>query len=1324
MYNYFSNHNHTDVGSNSRFSDSIIRIQDLINRSIELGYKGVNISDHECISGFVKFLRHYKELEQKNGLPEGFKVSLGDEIYLIKDINNIYNGTEKFWHFLLTAKNYKGFELIKAISSKAWSNSMTFKGIQRTYITYEQLEEIIGEDKGNIIATSACLGSYLNDRIFAYFQEGDVSAKEDIHEYICWCIDTFGEENFFLELQPSSLMNTNQSQRQEFANTKLVLLANAYEINTIVATDSHYLEEKHKAFHASFLKGNEDKGDSRETGDFYDSTYLMDVEEIERKLLNHLPQEEVEKAFTNTMKIYDMIEIYEIEKPIVVPRDKHIVENFKVQHLFKDWYDKCSDIKQFAYSEEINDRYFLYLVEQGFTKFNQPFDLEHISRINIEIHQLIAITAKLGEVMSKYYTLVRNLIHNVIWDISLIPPGRGSVAGFYCAYLLEICQISAIDYGLPWWRHLHESKVSLADIDIDTEKAKRGQIFEGMQEYYGIDNVLSCLTHTTVAAKSAILMAGRGLGYNKDEMQGLADLIPIDRGKVRSLKQCINGDEEKDFKPVTELVNKMKKYPELLETAGMFEGLVNGRSIHASAIYIFDDGFLKQNSLMISKNGVRTTAFTMEDSDALSALKMDLLTVEAADKIRKCIELLCDYGYLEKQATFKETYYKYLHPSVIQYTEPKMWKKLNEGKIYDAFQMDTIDGSNAIRMIQPQSLRELSAANSLMRLQGETPPINKYIEYKADINKWYEDMRKEGLIESEIETLKNILADSYGIACEQEAVMILTQSPDISNFSMSESDKLRKIIAKKKIKLVEEIKQHYYEKGYEAGVRKEMLDYVWNYQIKYSLGYSFSLLHTTAYSIILIQEMNLSYYYPGIFWDTACLICNSSSDEENTGDKVNYVKISKTLSGLGREIISAPNINEAQFGFAPDVNNNKIIFSLKAISNINDVVAREIVNNRPYTSFDEFLTKMTEVKKKYNEAEEDTEDDSEESNKKFKLSTVGILNLIKAGAFDEFEDRQQLMQRYCSSVAKTIKNITSVQIPALTSLGMFSDEDLVYVKYFEFKKLLFVKENVVDKQGKSSTTWWYKITYCLSKYFIENILLYLKEDQYKEDDAGNYAVKRGAVEKAIDNICKDFKEKISQPKYLETFNSSRFNEVYEKFECDESISHHEIKTLGVYLHDHELAHVDYNRYNITKYQDVPNIPIVKEEKQWGDRKIYIYELFRICGTCLGVNKTKHVAYLLTPEDDIVTVKYYAGNFVHYNQKNSKEIDGKNVTVEESWFKRGTLLLISGIKRDDMFFAKSYKTSIFNNSTMKITKVTEENELRVQEKRVGEDECND
>ena len=43
--------------------------------------------------------------------------------------------------------------------------------------------------------------------------------------------------------------------------------------------------------------------------------------------------------------------------------------------------------------------------------------------------------------------------------------------------------------------------------------------------------------------------------------------------------------------------------------------------------------------------------------------------------------------------------------------------------------------------------------------------------------------------------------------------------------------------------------------------------------------------HTLAYSLIALQEMNLAYKYPIIFWNTACLISDSGgaqtdSDEE------------------------------------------------------------------------------------------------------------------------------------------------------------------------------------------------------------------------------------------------------------------------------------------------------------------------------------------------------------------------------------------------------------------------------------------------------------
>ena len=47
--------------------------------------------------------------------------------------------------------------------------------------------------------------------------------------------------------------------------------------------------------------------------------------------------------------------------------------------------------------------------------------------------------------------------------------------------------------------------------------------------------------------------------------------------------------------------------------------------------------------------------------------------------------------------------------------------------------------------------------------------------------------------------------------------------------------------------------------------------------------------HTLAYSIVALQEMNLAYRYPIIYWDTANLIVDSGamnlSDEINEDEK-------------------------------------------------------------------------------------------------------------------------------------------------------------------------------------------------------------------------------------------------------------------------------------------------------------------------------------------------------------------------------------------------------------------------------------------------------
>ena len=39
-------------------------------------------------------------------------------------------------------------------------------------------------------------------------------------------------------------------------------------------------------------------------------------------------------------------------------------------------------------------------------------------------------------------------------------------------------------------------------------------------------------------------------------------------------------------------------------------------------------------------------------------------------------------------------------------------------------------------------------------------------------------------------------------------------------------------------------------------------------------------------------------------------------------------------------------------------------------------------------------------------------------------------------------------------------------------------------------------------------------------------------------------------------------------------------------------------------------------------------------------------------------------------------------------------DGKKTVVEKSWFQRGTKLIITGMKRDDTFIPKKYKSTTF------------------------------
>lgn len=824
-------HAHTEF-SQLRMLDCIVKVPQLIKQAASLGLSGVAITDHESVSGHVRFIQTIKSMKSSGELPEDFKGILGNEIYLVDKLNISEDGKKScdspFYHYILLAKDEIGHKQLRELSSLAWDNSFYTGRMERVPTLKSDLEHVVKSNPGHLISTTACLGGELGKSLLA---------GENYMDFLLWNQQLFGKD-FYLEMQPGL------SEEQIKLNQEIIKLKHQLGIKATVACDVHYLKQEDREIHAAYLNSRDDE--ERELGDFYESTWMMTNEQIHQRMDDQIGYKEVEDALKCSLEIGEKVEEYDLYCPTIVPGAD--IPDFELSDFFGNYYDRYEYISKFAHSDNVYDRYLLKLIEDGYyekipyTTFGKVKFFETLDRIEVELKEMWLVTEKLGTSISSYYISTLELV-NIMWEEgdSLVGVARGSVTGMFTMYLIGITQMNPLQWGLPHWRHISHEKVELSDVDIDTQQDRRLKIIEAVKRRRGERKVLNCSTFKTEGSKSAIITSGRGLGLDSDITQYLSNLIPVTRGQTWSLHDCLYGNEEKERQRQTEFANEVKKYDKLLETAMTIEGLICGRSIHASAVYLFNEDFLAHNARMKAPNGIYITQFNMKDSDYCSGLKMDFLTIQALDKIRTCMNLLIDAGYMKWQGSLRATYNKYLHPDVLDYDTKEMWDMVAKNDVTDLFQFDTAVGLQAAKRIKPHSLIELATANSIMRLmvsgEGAEQPIDTYIRYKNDINEWYKCMRDEyRLTESEIKILEKYLLPVYGVGDTQEIVMEISMDDHISGFNVTQSNKLRKGIAKKDEKLQEAMKKMFFEHGKEIGTSENLLNYIWKEVIGKQLG--------------------------------------------------------------------------------------------------------------------------------------------------------------------------------------------------------------------------------------------------------------------------------------------------------------------------------------------------------------------------------------------------------------------------------------------------------------------------------------------------------
>lgn len=355
---------------------------------------------------------------------------------------------------------------------------------------------------------------------------------------------------------------------------------------------------------------------------------------------------------------------------------------------------------------------------------------------------------------------------------------------------------------------------------------------------------------------------------------------------------------------------------------------------------------------------------------------------------------------------------------------------------------------------------------------------------------------------------------------------------------------------------------------------------------------------------------------------------------------------------------------------------------MKALGGINSEVIDCIESNRPFVSFKDFLMKC-------------------------KIGKVATLNLIKAGAFDELEknglgERKNIMAYYISIISEPKARLTMQNFNGLIQKNLIPKELELQLRLFNFNKYLKTK-----KVGKYYT-------------FDEPCIIFF--ERFMSEYTEELEVINGItciLQTVWDKIYKNHMEiartylKANQEQLLKEFNKALFLEQWQK-NATGNTSHWEMESMCFYHGDHELKNINTNKYGIVDFNILPSEPAVDYFFRRAGRQIPIYKLYKIIGTVIDKNDSRSSVTLLTTTG-VVTVKFTREYYAMFKKQISDiGADGKRHVVEKSWFTRGTMIMVTGFRRDDMFVGKTY-TNTGSHQLYKITEVVGE-DIKIQHER--------
>ena len=531
-------------------------------------------------------------------------------------------------------------------------------------------------------------------------------------------------------------------------------------------------------------------------------------------------------------------------------------------------------------------------------------------------------------------------------------PGRGSAAGSIIAYALKITDLDPLKYGLLFERFLNPDRISMPDVDVDIQDTRRDEVVQYCVRKYGDERVANIVTFGKMAARNAIRDVARVLQVPYADADRLAKLVPAPvQGRHIPLKVSIEQDQDLKKEYETNPTSK-----QVIDYAMILEGTIRSHGVHACGVVIAPDDIVKFVPLEMAQKGVVATQYPMGEIEALGLLKMDFLGLSNLTILKNTLRIV------------KKVYGADIELGEIPLADEKTFELFQRGDTTGVFQLESAGMKRYLRELKPTVFDDIIAMVALYR-PGPMQFIDGFIN------------RKHGREEITYmhPLMKNSLENTYGILVYQEQVMQI--SKELCGFTGGQADTLRKAIGKKKIDVMQKMKVDFIKGAVANGAREDQMEKFWK-QLEDFAAYCFNKSHAACYGLIAYWTAYLKAYYPAAFM--AALMTSDQDDTERLA-----IEITETRR-MGLKVLS-PDVNLSFEEFAVVPETNDIRFGLVAVKNLGAGAVEEIIRVREgggrFASVEDFAKRVS----------------TRQVNRK------GWEALIKAGAFDQFGDRSDLL---------------------------------------------------------------------------------------------------------------------------------------------------------------------------------------------------------------------------------------------------------------------------------------------------------------------------